>query len=135
MSLESGYRKPYNPLPVLERLVSDRRNAMDELWGNLYHQGDVGSASYASVPKLVEAGELSLVGAIEVARHNQSNPPISPELLLPYSEALQNALLSVPEEQEQLLGYYVIHASVHGKHKLSQALELLNVEEMLSECK
>ena len=135
MSLESGYRKPYNPLPVLERLVSDRRNAMDELWENLYHQGDVGSASYASVPKLVEAGELSLVGAIEVARHDQSNPPISPELLLPYSEALQNALLSVPEEQEQLLGYYVIHASLHGKHKLSQALELLNVEEMLSECK
>ena len=133
MKLESGYRVAYNPWPVLERLRSDRRGAMTELWDNLYHQGDVGTASYASVPKLVETGELSLVAAIEVARHSNKNPSIPSELELPYKEALQNALASVPEEQEQLLGYYTIHASIQGKYKLSQALNLLDVEEFLSE--
>ena len=133
MNLESGYKVAYNPWPVLERLSSDRRGAMSELWDNLYHQGDVGTASYASVPKLVEAGELSLVAAIEVARHNNKNPSIPSELELSYKDALRNALASVPEEQEQLLGYYTIHASIQGKYKLSQALNLLDVEELLSE--
>jgi hypothetical protein len=133
VDLESGYREKYDPWPVLERLCSDRQVALSELWGNLYHQGDVGSASYASVPKLVGAGELSLVAAIEVARHNERNPAIPQELILSYEKALEDALVTVPDEQEQLLSYYVIHASVHGKFKLAQALNLLDVEEILSD--
>ena len=135
MNLESGYRILYDPWPVLERLSSDRSGAMSELWENLYHQGHVGSASYAAVPKLVEAGELALVAAIEVARHDKNNPSIPQELESQYQEALKYALQSIPQEQEYLLGYYVIHASLQGQYKLSQALNLLDVEEVLSEYK
>jgi hypothetical protein len=135
VNLESGYRVPYDPWPVLERLSSDRSTAMSELWENLYHQGDVGSASYAAVPKLVEAGEHSLVAAIEVARHDKNNPSIPLELESQYQDALKYAVQSVPAEQEFLLGYYVIHASLQGQHKLSRALNLLDVDEVLSEYK
>jgi len=133
MDLESGYREKYNPWPVLDRLNADRQAVMDELWDNLYHQGNVGSASYASVPKLVEVGELTLVAAIEVARHRDGNPQIPKELEPTYTDALNQALLSAPTEQDQLLGYYIIHASVHGQQTLARALNLLDVEEILNE--
>ena len=135
MNLESGYRILYDPWPVLERISSDRSGAMSELWENLYHQGNVGSASYAAVPKLVKAGELALVAAIEVARHDKNNPSIPQELESQYQEALKYAVQSIPQKQECLLGYYVIHASLQGQYKLSQALNLLDVEEVLSEYK
>ena len=92
MELIGGYRVPYDPNPALERLASDGSQALDELWGNLYHQGDVGSASYAAVPKLVEAGELSLVAAIEVARHEAHNPEVPSSLLHAYEVALAKSL-------------------------------------------
>lgn len=133
MDLESGYREKYNPWPVLERLNSDKQNAIDELWENLYHQGDVGSASYASVQKLVEAGELGLVAAIEVARQSDRNPQITKELESTYFEALNQALSSIPADQDQLLGYYIIHASVHDHRNLAKALDLLDIEEILNE--
>ena len=44
--LIGGYRIPYDPSPALERLSIDRDSAMEELWQNLYHQGDVDTASY-----------------------------------------------------------------------------------------
>jgi hypothetical protein len=133
MDLESGYRMKYDPWPVLERLKSDRQNALNELWENLYHQGNIGSASYASVPKLVEAGELVLVGSIEVARQGDSNPEIPVELKSDYFEALNVALKTVPENSEQLQGYYTIHASVHGNLKLAKALDLLDADEIINE--
>jgi hypothetical protein len=133
MDLESGFRMKYDPWPALERLKSDRQNALNELWENLYHQGDIGSASYASVPKLVEAGELVLVGSIEVARQGDSNPEIPVELRSDYFEALNVALKTVPENSEQLQGYYTIHASVHGNLKLAKALDLLDADEIINE--
>lgn len=133
MDLESGYREKYNPWPVLDKLQNDRQAAMNELWENLYHQGDVGSASYASVPRLVEAGELTLVAAIEVARQSGRNPPIPEQLEPEYDAALAQALSVIPKEQNQLLAYYIIHASVQGQQTLAKALNLLDVEEIINE--
>lgn len=133
MELISGYRLPYDPFPSLEKLESDNSNALNELWENLYHQGDVDTASYAAVPKLVELGELSLVSAIEVARNSEQNPPIPKELKVNYNQAIKFALTLVPKNQEQFQGYYVIHASVNGQFKLAKALSLLSVEEILTE--
>ncbi|EGG92781.1 hypothetical protein IMCC1989_438 [gamma proteobacterium IMCC1989] len=80
MDLVSVYRVKYDPFPALSKLQLDRQSALEELWENLYHQGDVDSASYAAVPKLVEYGELDLVAAIEVARNSGINPPVPKEL-------------------------------------------------------
>ncbi len=133
MELISGYGTAYNPWPVLERLGSDKQAALEELWENLYHQGDIGSASYAAVPKLVALGELSLVAAIEIARLSEHNPPIPKELESSYWDALHAALNSNPSDEEQFQGYYAIHASLNGQQNLAKALHLLSVEEVLTE--
>ena len=133
MELISGYRIPYDPFPNLEKLEFDRENALNELWANLYHQGDVDTASYASVPKLVELNELSLVSAIEVARQSEHNPKIPEHLKVSYFQSLETALKSTPETQEQFQGFYIIHASLNGQLELAKALSLLSVEEILAE--
>ena len=53
--LKGGYKVLYNPTVALQKLENgiSMSEAWDELWQELYHQGDVGVASYASVPQLV----------------------------------------------------------------------------------
>jgi hypothetical protein len=131
--LKGGYGIPYDPRPALEKLSSSRDEAIAELWENLYHQGDVGPASYATVPALVRVGELSLVAAIEVARHSESNPDVPDSLVAEYDKALKDALSSSPTDEEQLVGYYIIHASLSGQPRLAKALQLMDLDEVLSE--
>ena len=55
LTLLGGYRIPYDPrraLLALER-NENAEAAWKELWDELFHQGDVGEASYAAVPHLV----------------------------------------------------------------------------------
>jgi len=86
-TLKGGYRMVFDPRPLLLRLRSRPYN--DQLWTelieNLYHQGDVGEASYVTVPelaRLLPAGEslpwqlISLVQYIEEARSVGDNPPL-----------------------------------------------------------
>jgi hypothetical protein len=54
-SLTGGYRTAFDPRPLLARLETKHGTAVvwHELWEEPCHQGDVGEASYASVPPLV----------------------------------------------------------------------------------
>lgn len=131
--LNGGYGIPYDLEPAIKKLDTFHEEAISELWENLYHQGDIGLASYAAVPALVQAGELSLVAAIEVARKSGSNPELPEGLKAEYELALKEALSSIPVDEEQYLGYYIIHASVYGQARLAKALQLLDIEEVLSE--
>jgi len=131
LELLGGYRIPYDAKPALDLLNSDRESALPELWENLYHQGDVSTASYAAIPILVQCGELSLVAAIEVARHSERNVDV-PEAMLPvYNSALNSALENIPDNDNQLLDYYAIHASVNGHRRLAEVLSMYSVEELL----
>lgn len=131
--LNGGYGIPYNPEPAIKKLSTAHDDAISELWENLYHQGDVGLSSYAAVPALVQAGELSLVAAIEVARNSESNPDLPENIKTEYELALKQALSSKPKDEEQLLGYYIIHASINGQVRLAKALHLVDIEEILNE--
>lgn len=133
MELIGGYQTPYSPWSALELLNTNSEQATDDLWENLYHQGDVGTASYAAVPLLVEYGLLSLVAAIEVARHEEHNPELPEQLSLAYHQALSVALSSTPGNEEQYQGYYVIHASVNGQTLLAKAMHLMCIEEVIAE--
>lgn len=133
MELISAYRVPYDPFPVLKKMDKDYDGSVNELWENLYHQGDVDTASYASVPGLVDRGELSLVAAIEVARQEAHNPEIPSELMAAYNQALVNALSLIPTSEEQYQGFYIIHASLNGQYRLAKTLHLLSVEEIINE--
>ena len=80
-TLAGGYKTPYDPSDALRRIEAGK-DAWDELWQELHHQGDVGEASYAAVPHLVRIAKLlprrdwnfyGLVSTIEVERHRKSN--------------------------------------------------------------
>jgi hypothetical protein len=86
-NLTGGYRAKCDPRPLLEQLESGRDTATTwhELWGELHHQGDVGEASYASIPHLVKIYRKSghvdwntyaIVAVIELARNVGSNPQV-----------------------------------------------------------
>jgi hypothetical protein len=97
-SLAGGYRILYDPRPALRRLAADFGDeaAWKELWGELHHQGDVGDASYAALPSLVDLGEraaardenfYALAATIEVERHRHANPELPAWLAPLYTEA------------------------------------------------
>lgn len=99
-TLAGGYKTPYDPCDALRRLEAGE-NAWDELWEELHHQGDVGEASYATVPHLVRIAKslprrdwnfYGLVSTIEVERHRKSNPIIPSWLVTDYKEAMAGML-------------------------------------------
>jgi hypothetical protein len=97
--LHGGYRLPYD-VSVALRSMQDGIDVWDELWNELYHQGDVDIASYAAVPQLVRiaSGDTNrdwnfygLMATIEVARHRKGNPAIPPWLKADYENAWTRA--------------------------------------------
>ena len=57
-TLQGGYKIPHNASKPLKQLRDASRqeefeSIFAELWDNLHHQGDVGTASYLAVPQLV----------------------------------------------------------------------------------
>lgn len=116
IGLEGGYRVPFDPRPLLARLEREPDDplAWDALIEGLYHQGDVGEASYAAVPPLVAFGikqkklpwqMLALVAFIEMARESGNNPPV-PEWIAPaYGQALSTlageCMQQLPDTEEE----------------------------------
>ncbi|MBI3072160.1 MAG: hypothetical protein HYY84_08575 [Deltaproteobacteria bacterium] len=97
--LEGGYRVPYDPRPALARLRDGDGAAWDELWNELHHQGDVGVASYAAVPLLVEIHlerdvpewqTYALIGTIDVCRMREGNPKLPDWLQHEYAGAWES---------------------------------------------
>ncbi len=95
-----GYRLKYDasvPLSHLESEVDDLDSIWAELWENLYHQGDVGVASYAAIPhiaritrrrKILDYNSFALTVAVELARGQGQNPEMPDWLKQDYNEAL-----------------------------------------------
>lgn len=76
----------------------DTRQTWHDLWDGLYHQGDVGEASYAAVPHLVriyrERSEIdwntfAIVAIIELARPEEGNPSLPTWLAEDYLAAIR----------------------------------------------
>jgi len=101
--LKGGYKLPYDPRPILRKLEAGEtaESAWQELWDELHHQGDVGEASYASVPHLVRIQAQSstvdwnpyaLISTIEIERHRSGNPPLPKWLEEDYRQAWQKVI-------------------------------------------
>jgi hypothetical protein len=70
------------------------------LWEELHHQGDIGEASYAAVPHLVDIADAAptrdwnfygLIACIEVERHRKGNPAVPAWLQTSYDQAWTRA--------------------------------------------
>ncbi len=99
--LKGGYGVPFDPRPALMQLEcgDDVEDAWHTLWEELHHQGDVGEASYASVPHLVRIhrkrevvdwNTYAIIGTIELARDWPRNPPVPKWLEDDYAHALHD---------------------------------------------
>jgi hypothetical protein len=96
--MKGGYKIPYDvSIPLKALLVGDNDDGIWlELWEELHHQGDVGEASYAAIPSLVDIciqrnlmdwNLFHLVNVIEVCRENKNNPKLPIWLEPSYHEA------------------------------------------------
>lgn len=100
LNMTGGYRTPFDPRPLLKRLKTDSETTAvwHELWDGLHHQGDIGEASFASVPYLVsccrERGVLdwniyAMVAIIELARKEGTNPDVPRWIADDYFQAIR----------------------------------------------
>ena len=100
-NMAGGYRMKCDPRPLLAELESaeNKETAWHELWEELHHQGDVGEASYASVPHLVRIHRTSgvvdwntyaIVAIIELARGKGNNPEVPTWLEQDYSRSIRD---------------------------------------------
>jgi len=99
-NMTGGYRTSLDPRPLLKRLESGRNTeeVWQELWDELHHQGDVGEASYAAVPFLVESycerrvidwNTYAIVAIIELARKEGKNPEVPQWIADDYFQAIR----------------------------------------------
>lgn len=94
-----GYRVPYDVVPLIQQLQKEGTSEKfwELAWQELHHQGDVGEATYAVVPYLVDYQTrqrgideqvFHFCVVVELARLENENPPVPQELALSYAKAL-----------------------------------------------
>src|SRR5580704_6120102 len=99
-NLTGGSRIKCDLRPLLAELerAQNKETAWHGLWEKLHHQGDVGEASYASVPHLVRIhrkrkvldwNTYAMVAVIDLARDNEGNPAIPEWLIEDYYRAIR----------------------------------------------
>jgi len=100
-TFSGGYRSVYDvsvPLKGLENQNEPGEEIWNELWENLYHQGDVGIASYAAVPQIFRIYRKkdwldyhlpNFAAAVEEARTKEQNPAVPDWLEKDYFNALR----------------------------------------------
>ncbi len=112
-SLQGGYGVLYDASAALRRLLDEgpSEELWEELTNELHHQGDVGQASYAALPWLVEylrgsyrldGDALTLIALIDLERTEHCNPKVREDLAEAYFAAIRSlpALLgSHPDQQ------------------------------------
>jgi len=109
-TLTGGYRVPYDVSVPLHKLFErgGSKELWTELWQELHHQGDVGPASYAAVPHLLEFARSSpkldwnvfgLIAVIELER--PSNPSVPEFLAEGYFRAIKELPAVVGSHPQQ----------------------------------
>jgi hypothetical protein len=146
--LTGGYRVKCDPRPLLAQLESEetKETAWQELWEELHHQGDVGEASYASVPHLVRIHRKSgldawntyaIVAIIELARGKGTNPEVPKWLEEGYLRAIRELAkigtteISRTEEPEALRAILGVIAIAKGLRMHGQFLVKYSEDELL----
>ena len=145
-SLYGGYKIPYDASILLRQLQSTNDQKIIskifvELWDNLHHQGDVGLASYFSVPQLVDIciekklltwEFIGLCVLIEHCRLSNDNPVLPKELEHDYFESLnklETYLLTnfkSIQEDTAVRETLALFATLNGQRNLGKAIQLLD---------
>ena len=136
---------------LMARLHSGDESSLDELFGAICHQGSVYSASFATVPHLVEiaahaadgdfrANVLILVGSIAASRDDRSGQHVAPDIADEYGVALPQArdlaLSTLREPLDDAVAVYLLQAaaSLDGRMVLGHVLSGFVDEEFTAQC-
>jgi hypothetical protein len=115
------------------KLRDGDESAWDELWNELHHQGDVGLASYAAVPHLVQIhGErdvpdwqtYALAGTIDICRTRGHNPALPAWLEESYKSAWVD-IVSLASRDLPRAGDETTVSSILGAVALAKGARLL----------
>ncbi len=134
----SGYRVPFDAVPLIRKLLAygATEEFWEEVWGDLHHQGDLGEASYAIIPYLVEHQShqrrldeqlCHYCAVVELARLEDGNPPIPPEIELAYADALKRLPVLCAERTSRgcseatVMGVAAVTALAAGHRTLARA--------------
>lgn len=150
---EGGYRMPYDASIALKRLEQDSTAqevdaVLNELWEELHHQGDVGLASYFSVPHIIRIAKekrlinfdvFGLVAIIEIQRH-KNNPQIPEEFEVAYLHSLQVELpelikLCLADKWDITLASTILSALAvsKGHIQMAEAISKMDDADLLKE--
>jgi hypothetical protein len=138
-----GYRGGYNRVaydvvPLIRELQAEgfSESFWGRVWDDLHHQGDVGEASYAIIPYMVEyqGAQRDLdeqlfhfAVVVELARPENGNPPVPTEIELEYELALRRLPVLGVEKlrrgcpKDVLMGVAAAAAIVAGERVLARA--------------
>lgn len=151
--LEGGHRILYDASIPLSKLESTDdpeliKEIWEELWEQLHHQGDVGLASYLSVPQLIRIGikknlfDWNLLGiccVIEQQRHLGDNPQLPTEFETHYLKGLKELKGFVTKNLNNELDAttFIIAlstiATCEGKIKIGKAIMEMEDEDLLDD--
>lgn len=141
-ALLDAYGSPFDPCPLIARWKQGDSNVISLLWERLHHQGELGSASFAAVPDLVNLLEsldhpdwniYGLVATIEEVRALKGEMPpvgLASAYSIAWTSVLPLALRDLAEASEDKLVRSLIATIAHakGQHTLG-ALALCTEDE------
>jgi hypothetical protein len=144
---EGGYRTPYDASVALKKLeqastTQEVDAVFSELWEELHHQGDVGLASYFSVPHIIRVAKekkllgfnvFGLIATIEIERH-KDNPKLPKEFEAAYLYSLQVELpelikLCLADKWDITLASTILSALAVSKGHIDMAEAISKMED------
>ncbi|MDH7637994.1 hypothetical protein [Sphingomonas oryzagri] len=136
----SAYQKPYDWRPAVKAWSSGAGDvAAKELWGNLYHQGSIGSASLAAAPDLVRLlsdlerpdwSAYALLASIEQGRADGALPPeLESAYQAAWADLVSLAFRDLREASDDLLVRSILAVIAHAKGQRSLAALALCTED------
>ncbi len=147
VGLRGAYRAALDLGPLFAKLQAEigKKAAWEPLWQELYHQGDVGEASYAAAPHIVRIYRASgvtdwnayaLVATIELARTQAGNPALPGWLHEAYFDAVRALAetgldqLRQASDKETVRGILAILALWKGARVYARLLVELTEDEL-----
>ncbi len=152
-TLKGGYGSIYDASIVLRNLEETEspesiEEISNELWQELHHQGDVGLASYYSLPHIVKILQeknlnnwklTGLCSVIEQQRHTVDNPDLPEDLIDDYTTAISKlkalAIKSLNEVKDKttLIVLLSTIATCSGHFKLGIAISEMENDDLIDE--
>jgi len=153
--LTGGYKHLYDASVILKRLASTNHQSeesviWEEIWNELHHQGDLGTASYLAIPQIVaiakskgiiDSNTFSFIAVVEIERHRETNPDIPPEYTKEYHDALNElpdlVKLIQGESWDGNLASNVLRAlaAANSQIKMAEIIGYLGDSDYLTSCK